>query len=473
MSILPIYLAVYALFPLIPEEFALPVMYALVASLAITSFFFPLGGFLFWLTSFGFGFSHTQFQNLGSTGFTGSYLTLGMLAGLGLRYLTRNGRELERWKALILSGNRLYLASCVVASSAALVSIPAGHPFGLYGWKIAEWSLLLPLVSLCLTRLHSASSLRFSLHYFAWTISLVALWAVVQHFSGVDSPINQGKEQWLINEHYIRANGFFSHPNLLAGFLVVTMPILYYLLWETSPSTQSGVAVACAFLLSNMAIVSTGTRLALIGSLILLGLNVALGLAHGRKQWILEIVFLLVLGILPFVITGTLFSRFVGVTQDRIFQSLESSEIPAGEDPSFSIARRIVIYSVAFRMLADHPILGVGDFNQHVPDYLEWSPANDVVFIAHPHSLFLYVWLTAGLPTLVCFVLVLILLFRENRPWLATGSNFLAVSITLSFLVMGLFDMTLEEQLLSLLVLPFLFSHPKIKAEFASISMSH
>jgi O-antigen ligase len=84
------------------------------------------------------------------------------------------------------------------------------------------------------------------------------------------------------------------------------------------------------------------------------------------------------------------------------WKTLETGEIRS------SLASRVMIWNASFRILGQHPILGIGlrTFQKEYiasqpefPLFLEWA-------VPHPHNLLLAVWLQAGFAGLVGFVLL-------------------------------------------------------------------
>ena len=82
-----------------------------------------------------------------------------------------------------------------------------------------------------------------------------------------------------------------------------------------------------------------------------------------------------------------------------------------------SISSRLTIYTVALRILGDHPWTGIGPggfqdaylaYQPSYPPYLEWA-------VPQPHNLYLAFWLQTGLMGMVGFLLLLITLLRIVR----------------------------------------------------------
>ncbi len=77
-------------------------------------------------------------------------------------------------------------------------------------------------------------------------------------------------------------------------------------------------------------------------------------------------------------------------------------------DERSSLASRSMIWQAALRMIADHPLVGIGPGNfqreylryqQYFPPYLEWA-------VPHPHNAFLDLWLEGGVLGVTGFALL-------------------------------------------------------------------
>jgi O-antigen ligase len=110
---------------------------------------------------------------------------------------------------------------------------------------------------------------------------------------------------------------------------------------------------------------------------------------------------------------------------------------------------RLLLWRGAARMLADHPILGVGlgNFMRQYPRYMLREAGHEPV-VFHPHNLLLDTWTSLGIPGLVALVWIQTAFFglglRLYR-WLAAEPELQALTLGLmasmiSFLAHGLVD---------------------------------
>jgi O-antigen ligase len=115
---------------------------------------------------------------------------------------------------------------------------------------------------------------------------------------------------------------------------------------------------------------------------------------------------------------------------------------PLGESSSI----RLLTWASAWRMLLDHPLLGIGldQFVVYYPQYIDPSLANtNEINTAHPHNLVLDIALRMGLPGLIAFGWLIYLLIRHLSRQTAIADRHLQAGILAALvaaLVHGLVD---------------------------------
>jgi putative inorganic carbon (HCO3(-)) transporter len=201
-------------------------------------------------------------------------------------------------------------------------------------------------------------------------------------------------------QSYDRFGGIFGHPNLLGGFLALAIPSMVALaasetVWWRRLSGSLLVLAAVAglvFTYSRGAWLGTG-----VGLLILLPVL-------GRGFW-------LVLGavLLGPVLVGMVTSA--GAVLSRV-----DSFAAAGSDPA--LMERLEIWGMAFRLVAEHPLLGVGLGNFQaaygrlmVPDLPLLTYPLELP--EHAHNLFLNLAVEVGLVGVSAFAWLLAVAFLQ------------------------------------------------------------
>jgi hypothetical protein len=192
---------------------------------------------------------------------------------------------------------------------------------------------------------------------------------------------------FLFGRFYLRSYAIFSHPNSLAGFLIVSMAI-YFALEKTSPVVKKIVLV-----LGSLAVGLTLSRSAIIAGTILLAFHLI-----KKKNWIFII---LVIFLLWFILT-------IG-----------------GIDLSFS--RRISLALASLDIFVSSPIVGVGLNNFIISLPLFWRQD---LWLQPVHNIFLLILSETGL---VGFIIFLKFIFKTTFSGQYLPA-FLLIMIT------GLFD---------------------------------
>ncbi|NTU67080.1 MAG: O-antigen ligase family protein [Candidatus Moranbacteria bacterium] len=119
-------------------------------------------------------------------------------------------------------------------------------------------------------------------------------------------------------------------------------------------------------------------------------------------------------------------------------------------DRRSSLASRIMIWKAAFRILDDKWAFGIGPdsfqeqylaYQKYFPPYLEWA-------VPHPHNLFLFIWLSAGVIGLVGFLGIVFFWAKKALNDLKTDKSvatFLAIMAYI--LLVGLLDTYMKNDL--------------------------
>jgi len=232
----------------------------------------------------------------------------------------------------------------------------------------------------------------------AVTVGITVLYTVVAGFGGSLSyvEIDEG------GEAYTRFAGIFGHPNALGGFLALAIPPM--------------VALAAS---------ETVWWKRLSGYLLIIGAMAGLVLTYSRGAWLGTGVGLLILLpvlkrgfwlILGAVLLGPVLVGMV-TSSDAVLARLESIAA-AGSDPA--LMNRLEIWGMAFRLVAEHPLLGVGLGNFQaaygklmVPDLPLLTYPLELP--EHAHNLFLNLAVEVGLVGVSAFAWLLAVAFLRVR----------------------------------------------------------
>jgi putative inorganic carbon (HCO3(-)) transporter len=221
------------------------------------------------------------------------------------------------------------------------------------------------------------------------------------------------------------------NPNIVGGSLAVLLPIAVTSLFG-APNWTVRVLGAAAALCGGLALLLSQSRGGLVGFALAL---LAMGVAYTRK-------FALVVVLLAFIGLGAVL--FVGPWQ--VGQLL----LPGGAGVAVgSLGSRLELWSRALYMVEDFPFTGVGlGMFDPVLDMLyplfTLGPDSDLF---HPHNIYLAQAVMAGLPGLIAFVsmMMLLVVMALQSVWVSRSEafRFLAVGLlgaVVAYLGHGLFD---------------------------------
>ena len=232
----------------------------------------------------------------------------------------------------------------------------------------------------------------------AVTVGITVLYTVVAGFGGSLSYVETDEG----GVAYTRFAGIFGHPNALGGFLALAIPPM--------------VALAAS---------ETAWWKRLSGYLLIIGAMAGLVFTYSRGAWLGTGVGLLILLpvlkrgfwlILGAVLLGPVLVGMV-TSSDAVLARLESIAA-AGSDPA--LMNRVEIWGMAFRLVAEHPLLGVGLGNFQaaygrlmVPDLPLLTYPLELP--EHAHNLFLNLAVEVGLVGVSAFAWLLAVAFLRVR----------------------------------------------------------
>lgn len=199
------------------------------------------------------------------------------------------------------------------------------------------------------------------------------------------------------------AGTFSGSPNVAAEYLELLLAPALSLLFMPTPALRrwlAGLALGCG----GIALVLTYSR----GGWIAFAVSLAIVclLAWRRGLLSLRVIVAIV------VLVALLF----GILGGSIMLRLEASDNGA-------TTGRLILLQLAWRIVTDHPVLGVGlnNFAAVLPHYL--TPTFDHIFVYVVHNKYLLVWAESGLGGLLAFLAFLGSTLRRGwRCWRATDA---------------------------------------------------
>lgn len=203
-----------------------------------------------------------------------------------------------------------------------------------------------------------------------------------------------------------RVAGTVGSPINAAAFLWATMAPALGMLF-TPVSRRYKLLASLALGLGIVALVFTLSR----GGWLAFGLSMLfLGCAAWWRGWLPPKVILVTL-ILAVLLGGVLY----GLVADRLTS-----------DDNGSAEARGPLMLLAFRIIRDHPILGLGSNNLPVVIGNYATPELGDVWLYTVHNRYLLIWAETGLPSLLCFLWFLIATVRRGWKCWAFNDRFLS-----------------------------------------------
>lgn len=227
--------------------------------------------------------------------------------------------------------------------------------------------------------------IRNCLTLFAITAIIMSIYAIWQHFSGMDLYHGTRLVEAPAGGFGYRVQGTFTHRLTFGNYYAIAALVL---LGVASYADRRNLKILLygAFSLTALASVFTynrGSMLAMLGGIFLFLFW------HGRKIWKFTIALLVVLVIVAAVCAPSLLDRY----QDTFQTELEGKY--AGS--------RLAIWKTSARMALAHPIFGVGPGNFKANYIYYRDPDNDRIH-GHAHNDLLNIAAYAGLPAALFFV---------------------------------------------------------------------
>ncbi len=183
-----------------------------------------------------------------------------------------------------------------------------------------------------------------------------------------------------------RVGGTLTNPGPAATYLSAHAIIACAIMWASSRASRKALA-AFAFLLTVLALISTGSRAGWSAFAVTLPLFLLMGLVAGRikvRGLIMLIMVVLVLGVIFYDVFHTRFTA----------------------DDRGSAESRPQMWRLGWNMIQAHPWLGVGANNYSLVngDYYTPDVGNPNLIGGQMHNRYLWIWTESGIFALLCYV---------------------------------------------------------------------
>jgi O-antigen ligase len=310
-------------------------------------------------------------------------ITIGLNDVAALLLLWR-ARKRPVW--LLISGPLLFMA----AGLASLHS--AGDP-ALVGFEL--WRQALLLISMLAAMNLSEAQIRMALRLLAASIVLQGVIACIQFTTGADLGLGFLGEQAIVEEaidfaYQARAVGTIGHPNILAYFFEIALPLMLAMLLTVRGARDRLIYMA-AVAAGLAGVIATLSRAAWIAVPITL-LPVFLHF-YGRRLWQLRSA---VVGMGALVLASIALALAWPIISERLFS-----------DDAGSAEARAPLNRAALSVIEQFPLLGVGlnNLGNAFPLYDTTHNARVLGPINHVvHNLYLYVMAEVGIVGFLAFL---------------------------------------------------------------------
>lgn len=219
---------------------------------------------------------------------------------------------------------------------------------------------------------------------------------------------------------FVRMQSSFSSPNGLAAFLLMGLPLIFFLWYRTGTWKLKSAFYVIIMALFSTAFVMTLSRSAFLAFLVSLSVYVFF-----RKEKRL-VLLIWIVPIVIFLTSDTLRYNFL--------TSLNLGDITVGE--------RLRFWRTTWAMISEHPFLGHG-VNTYYQNFPLFAPAEET-YRGYAHNCFLQMWSEVGFFGLLAFLIPLFSKLKSqlwNRPKEARLDVQEAVLVGLvAFLVQSFFD---------------------------------
>jgi O-antigen ligase len=214
-------------------------------------------------------------------------------------------------------------------------------------------------------------------------------------------------------ELLLRPYATFSHPNVLAGFLLSVMLLSLWVYGKAKDSLRKNIYAACV-LLGSIALLLTLSRVAIVLWIVIMG---ALLFRTMRKRYMALISIVCLAVVFVFTPVGS-----------RIIETRLNEE---------AVVQRQELMGSSMTLFKEHPILGVG-LGNFIHAFSQVQSPTNLMYLQPVHNIFLLVLVELGIIGLTMFLWFLAKTYVYMLKRRVTHTVF--ILLFTSLLLLGLFD---------------------------------
>lgn len=267
-----------------------------------------------------------------------------------------------------------------------------------------------------------------------------SVYGLMQRLVGLNLPLEKfGQLEQTVTEQLgiqtaSRVGAMLGHPNMLAGYLIMILPLAFMMLFGKATPRYKALCLV-TLLLGSATLVFTLSRAAWLGYAAGLVLCMSVTFLHPRMRYralTLRVVVVVALAMVVLMLSGPIIEKFTLSNRS-------------------SIDARLEWLRIAWRMIRANMVTGVGlnaytfVFDEYDPSGIPWGDMRPPV-----HNIYALIWCEQGIIGLLLFTAIMLSIAKLGMQNLRTRDDFLLpLSVGLwagqcAVLVQGLADWTLR-----------------------------
>lgn len=229
------------------------------------------------------------------------------------------------------------------------------------------------------------------------SLSVVSLIGILQYVTG--SASSTWQDSTMFSDISGRVVSTFENPNVLAEYLIMTMPFAAALFVRGEKPGQRFASIVC-FALSVLCLILTWSRGAWLG--ILFG-GVLLLLIYSRKTLVFLFAGVLSIPFLPIILPDNIVSRFTSI----------------GNLGDSSTSYRVMIWRGVWSLLGDYFTSGIGIGTEAFKAVYPFYAYAGIESAPHSHNLFTQITVEIGIVGLIIFVALMVVFLQSSFGFFA------------------------------------------------------
>lgn len=346
-----------------------------------------------------------------------SFVGFILLGFVGRKIIKPDFKSLKSWPNIFLL-LFLFFSAISLVNSGEHIKISLNALFG-------KWMRYLGICIIIQDSVYEQKIIKRGMFVFLCGASLAVLSGLSQFFLGIEFLRNKGVSDIVAGMRPVTSS--FPHYNIFAGYLVVVILLAIILLLDEDSFNLKAISLLIISMVSSVTIVLTcsrGSWVALICAFIFL-----VFISRRNLIWLAP----------GFLLVFYIFLLFQPL-HERFLFSFSST----GDNDRFRY------WLVAWKMINEHPFLGIGvgtfmaNFSKYIKDY---NPS-------YAHNCYLQIWAETGIFSLISFMVFIVSLIYLSIKKFFASKDFLLLGLltgTVGFLIHSFFEVNFYSLRLAIL----------------------